>query len=238
MLIKIMKMRLDELAGYVSIGSLGFIFGILLTALITYCDGDDPEYTVFRMGTMIALVVNFFIPTIVGMFYMGQLFNCQVSFGMTRKKFIFYDLAVSFLWYLAELLFIGVLYFMEGFYLKAMYSAYPEETMKEIFPGLNLWMFLLMAVILTAVRELLGTLVLRFGNKAFWIIWIVWIAICTLPARIADFIQDGAAENVWKSVTGWAAGISFMGWSVIGAVFIIMALIISWLIVRKQAVAA
>lgn len=238
MLIKVMKIRLDELAGYIGIGLFGFIFGLAVNALITYLGGSDPEYTVIRLGTFMSLILICLIPTIIGMFAMNQLFNCQVSFGMTRKEFIFYDLTVTFLWYLAEMLLVCVFYFLEGFYLKTFYSAYPEESIREILPGMNLWMFLLLAVILTASREFLGSLIMRFGKKAFWIIWIVWMAGCTLPQRIADLIQDGAGTNVFNNMIKWAAGISVVGWGVIGIVFIMIALGISWLIVRKQAVAA
>ncbi len=67
------------------------------------------------------------------------------------------------------------------------------------------------------------------------------MVVCILPARLEDMKKNQENEAVIRMVNGisqWAAGISLAGWAVIGAVLMAGAVVISWMLVRKQAVTA
>lgn len=241
MFIKIMKMRLDELAVYMAGVLGGFAAGSALLALITYFEKDDPDFTVFRMGSVFAVIVAGFISVFVGMYGVRQLFHYQISFSLTRKRFFVYDLIVSFLWYAAALLLAGVLYYAEGGILKIGYQGFTEDKF-PVFLEKNLFLcILVLALACTVIRELMGGLLMRFGNTVLIIMWLFWMAGSILPVRLADIKKNQENEAVTRVINGisqWIAGISPAGWTAIGAVLMVGAVVISWMLVRKQAVTA
>lgn len=234
MLIKTMKMRLDELALYAAVDLGSFLFGSLLLVLITYMDGSEGDFTVFRMGTVMAWIIFFFISVGMGMFGMKGYFNWHVGFGRTRKSFFVCDMATELCWNLISLVFIGVLCLVEGGILKVFYGSFREG--KEIVWGAWLiWAIPVAALLLTVSRELTGCLLLRFGNKAFWVMWAVWMLVCLLPGRLAESKNSGIEEMAAGLVT-WLTGISITGWIIMGVIMVSLLLGISWLIIRKHAV--
>lgn len=248
MLLKVIKIRLDELAFYLVTELVAFIFGVGVMALVAYLASADPVSRVFRLGTVCAIGAVCFMQVMFGIFGLSQLFNNQVAFGMTRKKFICYDVIVSLIQSLDAMLFAVVLYFLEGGILKVLFKAYPETDILEgileikLSPGMLVPVVLLVMVCLTALKELLGSLVMRFGNKAFWVIWAIWMLACLLPGRISQSEKGGAFANLFANFFEglWErlARIPASGWGAAGVVFAIAAFAVSWIIVRKQAVAA
>lgn len=239
MLNKIMKIRMDELAIYIGIGLFAFLFGVGLLGVITYVDHDDPVVSVFRLGTLMALIMMCFIPFLFGIFGLAQLFQYQVAFGMTRKRFLCYDVMVSFLWNLIGLLLVCGLYFAEGGILKTFFAPYPEKNIWSMLPLASRCLYLIfIPVLLTALRELLGSLVMRFGNKAFWVIWAFWMLACILPGRISDMVKAGKMPTVFNDLAGRIADIPSPAWGIMGVVLVTVSFLIAWRIIRKQAVAA
>lgn len=234
MLIKTMKLRLDELALYVMFDLGGFLLGSVLLALITYFGGKDENYTVFRLGTVMAWIIFCFLSVIMGMVGMGGYFNWHVGFGRTRKSFFLCDLATEFCWNLVSLGIIGGFSLLEGGILKVFYSVYPEGA--EIFWGpWLLWLFPVFALLLTIVREFTGSILMRFGNKAFWVMWALWMFICLVPGKLEENKNSVIGEMI-KNVTMWIRNIPVTGWLVMGISFVLFLTALSWLIIRKQAV--
>ncbi len=234
MLIKTMKLRLDELVLYVAVDLGVFLFGSLLLGLVTYFGSDEPDYTVFRLGTVMAWIIFCFISIGMGMFGMSCYFNWHVGFGRTRKSFFICDVTTEFCWNLISLIIIWALSFAEGGILKLFYSSYQEDS-KGLWGMWLGYMIPVLALLLSVVRELTGTLIMRFGNKAFWVMWGIWMIICFVPGKIASN-KNGALGKMIERITAWIIGMSISGWAIIGLVFVILMLAVSWLLMRKQMV--
>lgn len=241
MLLKMIKMRWDELVLYLGVGLFGAVFGEIILALLAYMESEDPIKRVFRLGTIFAIVAMLFTQLLFGIFGLGQWFNYQVAFGVTRKKFICCDVLVSLIWSLATVLFAGVLYVAEGGLLKVFFAAYPENNILEslhLSPGMLVTVILLGLVCLTALKEMLGSLVMRFGNKAFWVIWAIWMLICILPARIQRMDEGNLLSKIFAGIARWISQVPAAAWGAAGIVFAVAAFAVTWIIIRKQAVAA
>lgn len=241
MLLKVIKMRWAELVLYLGVGLLGVIFGDVILALVAYTDIEDPIKRVFRLGTICAVVAMLFTQLLFGVFGLGQFFNYQVAFGVTRKKFICCDVLVSLIWSLAAVLFAGVLYVAEGGLLKVFFAAYPENNILEslhLSPGMLVAVILLGLVCFTALKEMLGSLVMRFGNKAFWALWAIWMLICILPARIQKMDEGNMLPKIFAEIAKWISQVPAAAWGAAGIVFAAAAFAVTWVIIRKQAVAA
>lgn len=234
MLIKTMKLRLDELALYVIFDFGGFLFGSLLLMLITYFQSSEPDYTAFRMGTVMAWIVFCFVSVMVGMFSMTGYFNWHVGFGKTRKSFFICDIITELCWNLLNVVVIWGLSIAEGGILKLFYGSYREGA-KELWGMWLVWMLPVFAIALTVVRELTGTLVMHFGKKVFWIMWGLWMFVCLVPGKI-DADKKGAIAKMAGRIKVWMSGMSITDWTITGIVLVLLMLIVSWLLMRKQAV--
>lgn len=234
MLIKTMKLRLDELALYVAVDLGVFLLGSLLLGLITYFGGSEPDYTVFRLGTLMAWIIFCFIAIGMGMFGMSVYFNGHVGFGRTRKSFFICDMATEFCWNLLSLMMIWGLSFAEGGILKLFYGSYQEDYKGLWGIGFG-YMIPILALLLAVIRELTGTLTMRFGNKAFWVMWAIWMIICLAPNKIASR-KNGAVAKMIERITAWITGMSIAGWAIMGSVLVILMLAVSWMLMRKQMV--
>ena len=236
MLIKTMKLRLDELVIYLIVDLGGFLFGHLLLRLAMHFERGEPDFTVFRMGTVMAWILFCLMSVMLGMFATTGYFNGHVGFSRTRKSFFLCDLATEFCWNLLNLLFIWGFSFIEGGILKTFYRAYPEE-FKGIW-GLWLgWVLPALALALAAFRELTGALILRFGKKVFWVMWGLWMIICIVPGKIGRD-KNGTAAKIMNEIAARIKEVPLAGWAVMGVLLLLLLLAVSWMLLRKQAVEA
>lgn len=229
-----MKLRLDELALYAICNLGGFLLGCLLLALITYLGGSDDDFTVVRFGTVMAWIIFCFMSVMMGMFGMGSYFDWHVGLGRTRKSFFICDLITECCFNLISLLVIGGLSLAEGGILKAFYGSYTEDG-KMLWGPWLLWIIPVFAIVLAVVREFTGSILMRFGKKAFWVMWALWMIVCLVPGKLARNKNGVMGEMIRKTIS-WIAGVSVTGWVVMGGALIILLLAASWLIIRKQAV--
>lgn len=234
MLIKTMKLRLDELAVYLTFDFGGFLFGSLLLMLMTYFENGEPDYTVFRMGTVMAWIVFCFVSVMMGMFGMGGYFNWHVGFSRTRKSFFICDFITELCWNLLNIVVIWGLSLAEGGILKVFYSSYREDS-KEIWGTWLVWMLPVFALVLTIVRELTGALIMHFGKKGFWVMWGLWMFMCIVMGKIGTN-KNGVMAKLIEKIMAQITGMSIRDWTIMGIVSVILMLVVSWLLMRKQAV--
>lgn len=237
MLRKTMKLKLDELCLYVFVSLGGFLFGSILLAIISYSERGSDDYGVVPLGTMFAMMIMGFLPLLIGMLGQYQSFNCFITFGKTRKRFFVCDLAVNFIWYLITGILIIGLYYLESGMFRLFYADYPREVIFSV--RLLVWAVPAAAFVQVILRMFLGSVIMRFGKKALWIIWAFWMAVCILPVRIADFIKSGAHEGaagVFHKIAGVAEAVPLAVWGTAGVVLLLVLGVISWRLIRKQAV--
>lgn len=216
------SMRWDEVLLILGAEAGSFLFGEILIAIAVNIANSE---TVLEMGTLLSLAIPLFLMLFMGVGVLAVCFNTGISMGDTRKRLISMTFAMSFLEYLMMAGIAYLLHHLELWILRVFYAGMENEVnLEAIF---RFKYILPVCLVMVAVQAFFGTLVLKFGKSAFWIIWIIYmVAVVGLP-RFAN----GAAAKMTVRMTesgvlaGMAAG---------SAVFII----VSYFLLRKQQVQA
>ena len=127
---------------------------------------------------------------------------------------------------------------LENTLLRTVYAGLTEEI--NFLPYLIRWA-VPAAAVLTVIGGFCGALLLRFGRKAFWIMWALWMFGCIGIPGISDAVIE-KPESFYGQI-GIAAGnilsqISVQTWGMILGAVSIGAMIGMWIIIRKQQVSA
>ena len=84
-----------------------------------------------------------------------------------------------------------------------------------------------------------GSLVMRFGQKAFWAVWAVWMLLCIGTPRIIDAAKDAPQSlfgMIGKGVLQILNVLPVDGWIIAGTAASLLCCIGSWLMLRRQQV--
>lgn len=169
---------------------LGGILGTVIFELIMRLEevhSDDP--TTFEMAFLFGLlcyVINFFVRNISSM---GQNFNNTIGMGRTRRNFFIGYTLSCLINSVISVVSLFIIYLTEQWRLHTWWSAYPCETSFGSFltPGI----FCFAVILLAILQEFIGFAILRFGRKAFWVLWVIWMLSFTGGPRIIDDVQEG-----------------------------------------------
>lgn len=85
----------------------------------------------------------------------------------------------------------------------------------------------------------MGTLILRYGKKAFWVFWVIWMFCFIVLPRIHDAAEEAPASlfgRIGNAVIGTFTGMTLNVIIGIAAVLSILSLAGSWMYLRKQQV--
>lgn len=239
-MVKALKQQLwvlgdDIITGYVLLFG-GYLLGIILMQIILHTDKSVDTY--FFIGTLCGIIGFCFYSLIVAATGFQQKFNIEISMGCTRRKFFLSYLTVSVLSNLLGVPLVLGLCRAEN----ALYAfLYPQMTLEgEIdflyyivkigFPA---------AFVFTIAGTFCGSMLLRFGRRAFWVFWAIWMVACIGGPQIHDAVTE--APN---SLLGRLGGIMFRFvrtvpknvWLMAAVISCILCLLISYLVVRKQQV--
>lgn len=166
------------------VGGICFIvFGILIGFM-----SDMPEFVpiFFLFGTC-------FVTLLITFMWNMLIFNMYVGMGKTRKSYIISTLEISVLKY-AIIMVIGWLMYKIGTNLvlkKQSCAGFFEPDMG-----------ILMVFLLCGVEMMAGALILKFGAKAYWILWGISMVSCMLPARIEEAMQS-PKDSILKRIAVW-----------------------------------
>lgn len=235
MLIKIMKIRIDELAVYLVVPIIGFLFGTILLAGFIYM--DVATEALFPAGTTMAIALGIITPVFTGIFILSQLFWLEIGFGVSRKKFFIYDVLVSVIFNTIVAAVIIVLNAVEEILIKKIYGA--KNLVIEFHLIQYIPWILLIVICVAVLRELLGAIVLKYGTKVITLIWAVFMLCCLVPQRFAEYAagqKSGILVELYKSIADRFYNLGMESYGIMGVVFSGAALGILWLIIRKQAV--
>ena len=86
---------------------------------------------------------------------------------------------------------------------------------------------------------LFGMLILRFGTKAFWVLWALWMFGCIGIPRIIDAVE-AAPQSLFGKIGTWVRNIMLQipsgVWIGLALVGYITCMISSWILMKKQQV--
>ncbi len=239
MIAKVMKMRAYERKSVIIISLLAFVFGHITLFLMNFW-GDMKM--VFPIGSIVAMCTGYMLSGIFGFSMLPQEFNKQIAFGMTRKTFFRMDVIVSLIHNLILSGMIIVMYLIERVMDRIFYATYLEVFSwpkgMELF-RIGMIMLLVVPVLLTAIRHLLGACLAKYGNKAIFVIWGTAMLLSLLPNRwmiIVERHKDSMLANWFLKMEGAIGNVSLLAWLMAGIVFAGGSIMISWRILRKQMV--
>ncbi len=233
---KSLKYRFDEF-GMLLAMQMGFtVFGIILVAVIAAFTRDEPDFDIFRMGSLLAVCIGLFGNVMFGMFSMRSYFNMTVGYSRTRRSFFISDFAVSMIYTLALVLVCYGIYYGEGLLNNWLYPGVPEERILPSNPAV--WLVPVVAIAVCVIRSFLGSLVLKFGNAVFWVCWVITMAFCIGSNHIHDIKNGSVLVKFANTMINLLKHVSPVQWAVTGVTVGILCLCSSWIIVRKQQVTA
>ena len=225
------RMRKGELY-WVAGGILGaYLLGVGVWSAISA--GDDGMVRAFPLGTLIAVVSTTVAHFIGCTCAMLKAFELSVSMGATRKQFVGSYVAFGLSELAFACVFIRVLYGLEKtFYLK-MFDLPTYETAVISAGDWLLWAVGLIAVLLSA-ELFMGALLLKFGAKAFAVIWLAIMTACYLPRWLLR--MDGRKESVFGGRLGDMVQAAAPAIPVVTVFVCVIMVLAAWGMLRRQQV--
>ena len=159
----------------------GYVFGIIVMMIIR---ANIVEKECVTLGMLIGMIILVFMHFFgITFSFIGE-FNMALSMGATRKSFV----GSYALFNMVELAGLELLLFVLGKIELALISViYPQcEIILDVTQYFQ-WKYLLAVIVgMTVVELFLGAVILRFGMKAFWVVWAIWMFLTLVPVKLSE----------------------------------------------------
>ena len=209
----------------------GFIFGKLLLTAILFFDRSTNTY--FPLAATISGVMILIYAGLNGVAFLCYYFRFQIPMGITRKQFLVSYYIVSFAEIAIGFLITLFLCWVDNKTNAYLYPAFSSEA--DILPWILKYGMPLAAGIMLA-GILAGTIILKFGRKAGWTLWAIWMIGCFTLPRLMDAAPHSLAYKVRTAIQHFIQLFPSFIWVGAAAAAMILCVIISWLLLRKQQV--
>lgn len=235
---KLIKIRFDELIVSFVVPIIVFIIGHTILRFVLEFDNSD-DLTSFELGTVLSSFISLLIILLIGTMNFRTNMAYAVSMSNCRKNVITAHIAHAFIkgFILTTLMYI--FHTFEGYVCRNTYKHIPMEFdfdkifKPEIFPVFILF--------IAAIEIFIGSLLTRFGQKIYWIIYAVCIfCFSAFPSMITHTLE-GNATGISKTIGQFLIDI-FNGMTIntlLVAICCICAIIITlpYVLLRKYRVA-
>lgn len=213
-----------------------FLFGLLMVVCINLFVNEDRDYAL--IGSLMALVVPAFGGIARGNGAMNR-YRMAVSMGYPRRFYLLADPFITALNCGEGIIFAWILSKFELWVYNILYPGWEMDF--DVIAMMEWWYFLLIIVGACVLDYLMGALILRFGNKAF--------AILFCPLGLSGVFLNatvGAARRGSASLLAQLGrGMLFMAgllrpavWAAVGAVLLLVLLVLSTMVYRKAEIRA
>lgn len=234
MILKVLKQRISEMWVLLGVSAFAYILGTILFVVIM---GIDKESTTFEIATLIEAIAATMVLIITGSFTFSSNYNMAVGMGAVRKSYIPSYYLVNLIFIFAEYGLVVVSHFIESAQINMLYPSYEKEAGIEnvLFTEYTIPVLLLLG----AIQLVAGCCMLKFGKKAFWVMWVMWMALCIVPGRIGDIVENnpqGEVANVINSIGRFFQSVSMPVINVVIVLITVGCLAITWLMARRQQV--
>lgn len=177
--------------------------GVVLTEVVVnlvMALGKPDSY--FLLGPFLLFLVGGFVAVMLSVGYWLTAFPMGVKMGATRREMVAGVAGVTVGMSLLLLTFPALDYLLErqlgvGYWVNTVGRALEFDLLYYI----PWWGWPLAAVLCPVVGLLVGTVILRFGRKGFWVIWGIWMAGCFVPQMLpADFNFPVIGTPLWNAL--------------------------------------
>ncbi len=232
-------LRLDEMLLLFVLETGMFIVSQLIIFILLNIIGEKNDIALIPyIGTMIALFGTVLIILFMGMSTLSWSFNMGICMGTTRRRLIPMFFAATYAECLTATGLAYVLYRLQSWIGSFIYTkAMAEKDIIETFSGLSDVRYVFVASLaIVALQAIMGTLFLKYGPIAFWILWGAWILFCAGAPRIRHISDKLFSSTVGQAFFRLTRGLTEN--RVLFAIIVvsILVLLVSWLLLRKQQV--
>lgn len=224
------KTRKMEVLQFLAVVFGSYVFGIIVMMIIQANTMEENECV--TLGMLIAMIVLVFIHFFGIIFSFVGEFNMALSMGATRKSFV----GSYALFNMVELAGLELLLFVLGKIELALISViYPQcEIILDVTQYFQ-WKYLLAVIVgMTVVELFLGAVILRFGMKAFWVVWAIWMFLTLVPAKLSENEVMAAKMHQLGEQIGLENIVQYL--FAAGVVAAVIMAVLGWNFLKKQRV--
>lgn len=219
-----------EVLQFLAVAFGSYVFGIIVMMIIRANTMEENECV--TLGMLIAMVALVFIHFFGIIFSFVGEFNMAISMGATRKAYV----GSYALFNMAELAGLELLLFVLGkIELALMRVIYPQcEIILDVTQYFQ-WKYLLAVIVgMTVVELFLGAVILRFGMKAFWVVWAIWMFLTLVPAKLSENEVMAAKMHQLGEQIGLENIVQYL--FAAGVVAAVIMAVLGWNFLKKQRV--
>ena len=207
----------------------GYVFGIIVMMIIR---ANTVEKECVTLGMLIGMIILVFMHFFgITFSFVGE-FNMALSMGATRKSFV----GSYALFNMVELAGLELLLFVLGKIELALISViYPQcEIILDVTQYFQ-WKYLLAVIVgMTVVELFLGAVILRFGMKAFWVVWAIWMFLTLVPVKLSENEVMAAKMHHLGEQIGLENIVQYL--FAAGVVAAVIMAVLGWNLLKKQRV--
>lgn len=207
----------------------GYVFGIIVMMIIR---ANTVEKECVTLGMLIGMIILVFMHFFgITFSFVGE-FNMALSMGATRKSFV----GSYALFNMVELAGLELLLFALGKIELALISViYPQcEIILDVTQYFQ-WKYLLAVIVgMTVVELFLGAVILRFGMKAFWVVWAIWMFLTLVPVKLSENEVMAAKMHQLGEQIGLENIVQYL--FAAGVVAAVIMAVLGWNLLKKQRV--
>lgn len=207
----------------------GYVFGIIVMMIIR---ANIVEKECVTLGMLIGMIILVFMHFFgITFSFVGE-FNMALSMGATRKSFV----GSYALFNMVELAGLELLLFVLGKIELALISViYPQcEIILDVTQYFQ-WKYLLAVIVgMTVVELFLGAVILRFGMKAFWVVWAIWMFLTLVPVKLSENEVMAAKMHQLGEQIGLENIVQYL--LAAGVVAAVIMAVLGWNLLKKQRV--
>lgn len=207
----------------------GYVFGIIVMMIIW---ANTVEKECVTLGMLIGMIILVFMHFFgITFSFVGE-FNMALSMGATRKSFV----GSYALFNMVELAGLELLLFVLGKIELALISVtYPQcEIILDVTQYFQ-WKYLLAVIVgMTVVELFLGAAILRFGMKAFWVVWAIWMFLTLVPVKLSENEVMAAKMHQLGEQIGLENIVQYL--FAAGVVAAVIMAVLGWNLLKKQRV--
>jgi hypothetical protein len=233
MFVKLIRQRKDEILLYLGIEAGVFLVLSIIRAFLVFSGKDASDTDFFALAVV---VCGLFVTYLYAAFSYPVYFNMAIGMNAVRKKYIPVYYICSVLAIAIQYAFILILRLIEKVQFEFLY---PEMEYGSVDKILFSKYVITAALFLSAVSLLSGALLLRFGKRAFWVIWAVYMVVCLAPAKIGNMVENNPDGRFASVLNKFADLFESFGGGMINGLVLVLAvccLIAVYFLSRRQAV--
>lgn len=212
----------------------GTLFGGIMAYVLRGTEGGIDSF--FPLGVLMGIILTVFYSALSIMTGVGNYFNMEISMGCTRKEFFISYFMVSFIWNVVGVVWLSLLCIAESSLARLAAPGVKQEV--DFLP--YLWEGGIPAALaIPMIAGFLGALVMRFGKKAFWIMWAVWMILVLGGPRVADAMEeapDSLYGNIGTALASMVKAVPGNAWIILGTTVSLACFAGTYILLRKQSV--